>query len=371
MAGKAGVTDALWRGRHPGWEEKLLLQEGRALEAQSRSTPGSSVALTHSSWCWCCFGPWPDEAGGTLEDRVWLPTHVSPWLSVYLFSLSTELSRVTQSRDCLEPGLGGDACLMEAFRHSLVRRARAELETCLTSIKPAALCEAAVLQCALDHLFLHHWLQQEVEEEGGAGEGAMLPGWSAVQQQLDPINYQMYEPTLLEAVRAQSAASALILTFLLQRTGPPGKAGLPAASHARALSSTGRRAKSMSEDLSHSHNGGASSSSSNTIPLVAAVPRFTLLPVVVEASTAASTRLSSPPRDAHHRKPSGGSAFGFNFSPDGATGPGGMGGKGGAAGGVGHAATVLSSFSSLSALGNQAASTATSFLSRATSSKRS
>jgi hypothetical protein len=285
---------------------------------------------------------------------VWLPSHVSPWLSTFLFLLSTELSRVTQSRDGLDSGLGAEVCLMEAFRTSLVSAAGAEIHKALASIPAPKLCEAAVLQCVLDHLFLQQWL-----------ESGSLPGWDALQGRLDPINYQMYEPTLLEAVRAQGSASSLLLSFLLHRLGAPSS-----TRYLRSLSSsaTTARHKTRAASLDDVPPPTSDGSSSNTMPLVTCVPRFTLLPVVVEASTPASSRLHSPPRDAHRQAAggaAGGSAFNFFNAAEGAGGIAGV-GKGVVAGGVANAATVLSSFSSLSALGNQAASTATSFLSRAT-----
>ena len=287
-----------------------------------------------------------DENGRTIEDRIWVPTQISPAVGVFLVSLACELGRVTQSRDCLEVGPNGEP-LLESFRLSLLGQARAEVEAAYAGLRAQTFCESALLQGLLDVLFLRQWLDSQ------PGPHSPLTTWlspalNALLSRIDPINYETYEPRLEEAVAAYGISCSLILSHLCQPSGTNAALGGSSLSFSRSISISRRSGPTSSEDAP----------ALNSMPLVPPVPRFTLLPVVMEPTTPASTRLS-PTRDhsgkARHNAAASASSFSFGGFESG--GPGAK----GAAQAVGNAANVLSSFS-LSALGNTAASKASSFL---------
>ena len=209
--------DSAWRAHRPGWEEKVSAQE--------------------------------DESGRVFEDRMWVPTLVSPPVSVFLFALASELGRVTRSQDAtlvrvdgpgeekeeegrkrgisssissmLQPRKTSSSLappppssvfspttttILESFRAALVREARLAVEAAYThTLKVDALGENAVLQAVLDLHFLRQWLGHE----SGAITGPVaenLP-WlggplRALVATVDPINYEAFEPFVREAVHA-------------------------------------------------------------------------------------------------------------------------------------------------------------------------
>jgi hypothetical protein len=281
-----------------------------------------------------------------LEDRLWVPTQVSPHVCGFLYSLSCELARATQSRDCLEGSLAADATLFEAFRSALLVHTRGELGAVLGGATGEGLCEAAVLQLLLDVMFARQWCEASGPGERSAPLSASRSEWlapakRALTLRIDPINLQMYEPELRSSLAAFSAGASLLLSHLCRR-GAAGSGFMPSASLSASRSAAGA-APRAADDPAHVLS---------CMPLIPPAARFTLLPVVMEASTPASVRLS-PPKEGkgQGRGPEGGGGFTFGALEGAAL---------GAKGAVGNAAANVFSSFGLSALGSTAASTASS-----------
>ena len=276
--------------------------------------------------------------------------------------------------------------LLESFRLALVREARRAVEGAyaLSSssgnssssistqgkeegcLQVEKMGEDAVLQAVLDLHFLRHWLGSESgvasaasssssyssssSSVGGGGEGAGWLGGSlrALVATVDPINYEAFEPFVREAVQAFSQGCALIISHLCC---PPGVSSSSTAWGGRGTSGGGAGSISLSVSRKASSGGelrdgrgGGSEYSAKALPLVPPVPRFTLLPVVVEASTPTSARLS-PPRVG---KEGGGlSSFSFSDIMD-------VGGVGGSSSGRGRARVTAGASAAASVVGSAA-----------------
>jgi len=282
-----------------------------------------------------------DESGDTFEDKVWVPTMVSPAVAVALFTLSSELGRVTQSRDTMEniAGEEGSVDMLEVLRSPLVIQAQKEIKKVYEDIKPSGLCEAGVLQLVLDVSFLRHWLEQG--HSNSTASAGLESTYDSLVHHIDPINWQTYESLVEEAIKTQSAGCHFILSYLLRRNqsmlrsmsgGPP-----PAG-----LSPKKKTSSYVSPDDS------AKMGSSNVMALVPAVPRFPLLPLPIDATTPTtplSTRFPSPTRESAKAP----NQYSYPF------------GDGPARAVAGAASAVLPSFS-FSFISNQAASKASSLL---------
>jgi hypothetical protein len=212
---------------------------------------------------------------------------VSQPLAHFLFALSSELSRVTHTQDIMSLGISAEADRFESFRAPLAARIKAEVEATYGALNPAQLGEAPVVQTLLDLMFLRLWFDGSVPPTLSTWLGGPV---EALQQLVDPINYQLYEPQLEEAARVYSSGSHLLLSFLLHGPSPP---GMPASANlgraATAINSPTRRPSFDDPAL-------LQASCARSLPLVPAVPRFTLLPVAMENTAAHAARLS-PKRD--------------------------------------------------------------------------
>lgn len=311
------------RSRRPGWAERVLVQE--------------------------------DEEGRPLEDRIWIPTTPSPPLSVFCFSLAAELGRVAQGQDGIkgksgEGELGGreednsEACrlegqaqhgqgdgasghslssssfnpflvtLLESFRRALVQEARRKLEIMYTiagnaggkgGLEMKNMVEDDVLQAVFDVNFLRYWFEHECGEISAVSspssptflnvraEGTNWLGRTlrTLNDAMDPVNFEAFDPLVKEGVLSYCQGCALIMSHLCSRPGAHARRAMDVGSDiGRTTSLSMSRRSSIEEMLKNDKN--VAGYSAQVLPLVPAVPRFTLLPVMVEASTPTAALLS-------------------------------------------------------------------------------
>ena len=127
---------------------------------------------------------------------------------------------------------------------------------------PPDCCEAAVLQLLLDAMFLGNWL--------GAGQPlGRTPdfGMHLFRSAVDPINYRLCAPPMLENGQAFYVGSALYLSILAPPCGTQWASGGYAAGPAPTAA-----------------EGGASTT--NTVGLAPSMRRFALLPLPLDISAA-------------------------------------------------------------------------------------
>ena len=266
---------------------------------------------------------------------------ISPAVAVALFTLSSELGRVTQSRDTVEDVVseGDGVDMLEVLRSSLVTQAQEEIKRVYADVKPSGMCEAAVLQTVLDVRFLRYWLEMDGDNRFSQESSGLEATYDLLVHNIDPINWQTFEPLLEEAISTQSGGCHFILSYLLRRNQsiPRNVSAAPAS-----VSSPKKKTTSYSAEDS------SSLVSSNVMALVPAVPRFPLLPLPVDATTPTtplSTRFPSPTRETAKAP----TQYSYPF------------GEGPARAVAGAASAVLPAFS-FSFISNQAASKASSLL---------
>jgi hypothetical protein len=264
--------DSAWRAQQPGWEERVSVQE--------------------------------DEAGRAFEDRLWVPAAASPPVARFLLALAAALGRAARARDGFPspapaPTATALLTLLERLRIALVTAAREAVIAAYAPphLRPEAMGEAAVLQAILDVTLLRKWLGPEAG--GGAPASWLARPREALLATVDPINYEAVEPFLQEAARRYTQGCALLVAHLCREQGGAalglGSSGGGGGGGGLSLSRSslgGSACLSASRQNDDTRGGTGAQHSSQAMPLVPPVPRFTLLPVVVEATTPASTRLS-------------------------------------------------------------------------------
>lgn len=238
---------------------------------------------------------------------------VSPAVAVALFTLSSELGRVTQSRDSMEEagveGAGAGLDTLEVLRLALVRHAKEEIERVYrTKLDPSILCEAGVIHTILDVTFLRYWLSEvdegfphSTELDASSSPATLEATLESLVQYMDPINWQTYESLIEDAVRAQSSGCHFILSYLLRRpqaTGPLSRS-LSISISSSTSAATGLPSPTKKKTVTHLPDE-ANIASSNVMALIPSVPRFPLLPLPIDAATPTTplvTRLASPAKE--------------------------------------------------------------------------
>ena len=157
-------------------------------------------------------------------------------------------------------------------------------------------CEAAVLQLLLDAMFLSTWL--------GAGKSSARAsdyGMFVFRGAVDPINYRLCAPAMLENCQAFYAGSGLYLSILTSAASAQWGSGAEAAAAPVAT------------------EGGASTP--NTVGLAPSMRRFALLPLPLDISAAteggadmpSTTEMDAAADEEGSNAAEGASSLGFGF----------------------------------------------------------